>query len=182
MQVGQPLRQMHLDNLRSDYTHVLHSPWHHLCRETPLEQIVSYTISLQIWASYQIRKIGVCECRECREHFPCNRGLTISTSITARAWRTCRDACQDRWLAVSFEVDGGENVPGIPGARATRYSMYPMHTGVLCFVVVCLCTFRNPLVESCDSYSDISQSILTDTGIASVPVKLHWSHANIPRC
>ena len=27
----------------------------------------------------------------------------------------CRDACQDRWLGVSFEVSGGENVPGISG-------------------------------------------------------------------
>ena len=48
------------------------------------------------------------------------RGLAIPTCITARARHTCRDACQDRQLAVSFEVGGGENVPGIPGARATR--------------------------------------------------------------
>ena len=47
----------------------------------------------------------------CRERFPRHRGLT---------WRTCRDACRDRWLAVSFEVGGGKNVPGIPGACAIR--------------------------------------------------------------
>ena len=35
-------------------------------------------------------------------------------------WRTCRNACRDRWLAVSFEVGGGENVSGIPSAFATR--------------------------------------------------------------
>ena len=62
--------------------------------------------------------------RECRERFPCHRGLAIPTCITARAWRTCRDACRDRWLVVSFEVGGGKNVPGIPGACATRNFAY----------------------------------------------------------
>ena len=42
----------------------------------------------------------------------------------ARASRTCRDACRDRQLAVSFEVGGGENVPGIPGAYATNNFTY----------------------------------------------------------
>ena len=51
--------------------------------------------------------------RECRERFLCHRGLVIPTRIRARAWRTCRDACWDRKLAVSFKVCGGENVPGM---------------------------------------------------------------------
>ena len=42
--------------------------------------------------------------RECQERFPRHRGLAIPTCITARA--------------VSYEVGGGENVPGIPGACA----------------------------------------------------------------
>ena len=42
----------------------------------------------------------------------------------ARASRTCRGACQDRYLADSFEVGGGENGPGIPGACATRNFTY----------------------------------------------------------
>ena len=58
--------------------------------------------------------------RECRERFPRHRGFAIPTCIMARAWCTCRDACRDRLLAVSFEVDGWENVPGIPGACATQ--------------------------------------------------------------
>ena len=33
---------------------------------------------------------------ECRERFPRHRGLAIPTCITARASRTCRDACRDR--------------------------------------------------------------------------------------
>ena len=44
--------------------------------------------------------------REYRERFPRHRGLAIPKCITARA--------------VSFEVDGGENAPGIPGACGTR--------------------------------------------------------------
>ena len=52
--------------------------------------------------------------RECRERFPCHRGLAIPACITARAWGTCRDTCRDRQLAVSFEVGGGENVLSIP--------------------------------------------------------------------
>ena len=34
--------------------------------------------------------------RECRERFPRHLGLVIPTCITARAWRTCRDACRNR--------------------------------------------------------------------------------------
>ena len=55
-----------------------------------------------------------------REIFPRHRGLAIPTCITARAWRTCRDACRDRQLVVG----GGENVPGIPGACTTRNFTY----------------------------------------------------------
>ena len=62
--------------------------------------------------------------RECRERFPRHRGLAIPTCITARAWRTRRDACRERWLAVSFEVGGGKNVPGTPGACATKNFMH----------------------------------------------------------
>ena len=50
--------------------------------------------------------------------------LAIPTCITARAWRTCSDACRDRYLVVSVEVGGGENVPGIPGAWATHNFTY----------------------------------------------------------
>ena len=52
--------------------------------------------------------------------------------------RTCRDACRDRYLAVSFEVDGRENVPGIPGACATRNFTY---FSLLC--VLSLSNFQN---------------------------------------
>ena len=62
--------------------------------------------------------------QECRERFFHHRALAIPTCITARAWGTCRDPCRGRLLAVSFEMGGGENVPGIPGACATRIFTY----------------------------------------------------------
>ena len=39
--------------------------------------------------------------RECWERFPRHRARH-------------RDTCRDHYLAVSFEVGGGENIPGIP--------------------------------------------------------------------
>ena len=61
--------------------------------------------------------------RECRERFPRHRGLAIPTCIMARVWRTCRDACRDRLLAVSFEVGGGEKVPGSTNAYSLALEM-----------------------------------------------------------
>ena len=52
--------------------------------------------------------------REGRERFPRIRVLAIPTCITARAWRTCRDACRDRYLAISVEVGGGKTFPTFP--------------------------------------------------------------------
>ena len=52
-----------------------------------------------------------------RERFPRHRGLAIPTCITTRA-------CRDRSLTVSFEVSGGEDIPGIPGACVTRNFTY----------------------------------------------------------
>ena len=74
--------------------------------------------------------------QECRERFPRHRGLAIPTCITSRAERMCRDACRDRWQAVSFEVGSGENVPGIPGACATRNFTYLVRGP---WKVLCLC-------------------------------------------
>ena len=49
------------------------------------------------WASYQIRKIAGCACaRNAGNIFPSHSGLAIPTCITARARRTCCDACRDR--------------------------------------------------------------------------------------
>ena len=48
------------------------------------------------WASYQIRKSWVAHAPGMPGTFPHHRGKAIPTRITARAWRTCRDACRDR--------------------------------------------------------------------------------------
>ena len=66
------------------------------------------------------RNCGTHMFRECRKRFPRHRGLAIPACITTRASRTRRDACRDRWQAVSFEVGGGENVSDIPGACANH--------------------------------------------------------------
>ena len=96
------------------------------------------TISLSCWCNgplARLIKFGLRMRREFRECYPRHRGLMIPACITTRAWRTCRDACPDRWLAFSFEVAGGEYVPGIPGACATRNFTYlvrgPYHIGTL---------------------------------------------------
>ena len=62
--------------------------------------------------------------RECRERFSPPPRVSDPTCITVHASCTCRGACRDRWLVVSFEVGGGEIVPGIPGACATRNFAY----------------------------------------------------------
>ena len=91
---------------------------------------VSTTLRLQNYVSAYCmgllpnKKCGLRMRRECRERFPRRRWLTIPIWFTVRAWRTCRDACRDRELAVFLEVGGGENVPGIPGACATRNFTY----------------------------------------------------------
>ena len=62
--------------------------------------------------------------RECWERFPRHRRLANPACITARALCTCRYACRDRLLAVSFEVGSEENVPGILGACANHNFTY----------------------------------------------------------
>ena len=59
-----------------------------------------------------------------RERFSPPPRVSDPTCITAHASCTCRGASRDRWLVVSFEVGGGEIVPGIPGACATRNFAY----------------------------------------------------------
>ena len=82
-------------------------------------------INLRPWGSCQIHKITGCACDgKTGSVFPATHGLAIPTCITARARRTCRDACRGRQLPVSFEVGGGENVPGIPGACVTHNFTY----------------------------------------------------------
>ena len=77
--------------------------------------------------------------RECRERFLRHPELATPTCITSRALRTCRDAHRDRKLTGSFEVGGGENVPRIAGACATRnlriwkeaHSSVPKHGSII---------------------------------------------------
>ena len=56
----------------------------------------TYIIILSILVIYSfmclLPDMQTCRLRMRRERLPCNRGLAIPTCITARAWRTCRDA------------------------------------------------------------------------------------------
>ena len=67
------------------------------------------------WASYQIRKIADFACAGnagndfLATNFNGNCWLAISACITARASRTCRDACRDRLPAVA-----GKTFPAFP--------------------------------------------------------------------
>ena len=71
--------------------------------------------TLHPWASYKIRKIAGCACAgNTGNVFPAtdfkgNRQLAIPACITARVWRTCLDACRDRWPAVA-----GKTFPAFP--------------------------------------------------------------------
>ena len=64
-------------------------PW---CRNGPLARYANLRVRMR---------------RKCRERFPRHHRQAIPTCITARASRTCRDACRDRQLTVSFEIGGG---------------------------------------------------------------------------
>ena len=76
--------------------------------------------------------------RECREHFPCHRGLAIPTASPHVHHACAVTQCRDRYLVVSFEAGGRESVPGIPGANATCNYMYLVHGFMIqiCFAEV----------------------------------------------
>ena len=74
-------------------TAMLHDPMSHywfcqiansMCRESSMG-LLPHT-----------QNCGLRMCRECRKHFPSHRLLAIPKCITARAWRTCPDACRGR--------------------------------------------------------------------------------------
>ena len=82
-------------------------------------KIVKYTL----WASYQISKISGCACAG-NERFPRHRlnkkslvsdpGMHHGTCVTHVSW----------FMSGSLGCGGGKNVPGIPGACATRSFAY----------------------------------------------------------
>ena len=70
-----------------------------LCKSFPRNCQQSLLIFPVIWSMGLLPDTQNCGSRmrrESRERFPHYHGLAIPTCITARAWRTCRDACPDR--------------------------------------------------------------------------------------
>ena len=88
---------------------------------------MSWSIKLLIlvaWASYHVQLRVVHMRRECRERFTCHRlhrkplfsdpGMHHDTCVSHAPWS----------MSGSLTRDGGENVPGIPGACTTRNFTY----------------------------------------------------------
>ena len=96
------------------------------------------------WASYQTDtlKYRLRMSRKCRQRFPRHRGLAIPTCIKARA--------------VSFEVGGGENAAGIPGACATCNFRY-LARG----------TWRITLIQPLQSYwSQLNHCLIQNSSVS----------------
>ena len=128
------------------------------------------------WASYQIRKIAVCACagnagyvfprrRFQRKPLVSDPGMHHDTCVTHVPW------C----MSGSLTRGGGENVPGIPGACATRNFMYlvrgPCYRSIFDRVVywlltrwICLCEYiltsaRSTIIHSL--YSQVKHNVFS---------------------
>ena len=88
--------------------------------ETIITDWKPYSPAWVAWASYQILKIAGCACAgNAGNVFPATAGKR-----SRHTWRTCRDACRDHWLAVSFEIGGGGKRSRHSRACATRNFTY----------------------------------------------------------
>ena len=80
---------------------IISIPWALKWSNPPINLMPPEQVTLS-WASCQIRRMARCACAgNAGNVFPAtdfkrNRGLATPTCFTARAWRTCRDACRDR--------------------------------------------------------------------------------------
>ena len=103
----------YLPTIRDLYTIIL-SQYDYLFHKMWARNVI--TAHHILWASYQICKIAGCAFAGnagnvfLATDVKGNRFLATPACIMKRAPGTCRDACRDR----------GENVPGIPGPRATH--------------------------------------------------------------
>ena len=75
-----------------------------LCHSSPLHGPVTRYVKLQV-----AHAPGMPGTFSPAADFKGNRLLAIPACTTARAWRTCRDACRDRWPAVT-----GKTFPAFP--------------------------------------------------------------------
>ena len=98
----------HINNTR-DTSSIIPMASYQYCRWRHID------ITKAQWASYQIRKIVCCACAGIAGNvFPATsfkgkRKLVIPACITARASRTCRDACRDL-----YSVGAGKTFPAFP--------------------------------------------------------------------
>ena len=93
-------RQAHVEDPTYDY---------HTCVCSLYKCITHFSVAILIWVVPfpELRvlcygplaiyvKLRVAHALGMPGTFPCHRGLATPTCITARTWRTCRDACRDR--------------------------------------------------------------------------------------
>ena len=109
------------------------------------------------WASCQIRKIAGCACtRNAGNVFPGTAGKRFRhASWHVRAARDMMHAgMANQWFP--FEVDGGENVPGIPGECASRNITYlargPWYTTYACGCPTLLIDWHRSTAGLCPSH------------------------------
>ena len=106
---------------------------HAICNEQPSFMLYVVGTQCSCYIGWEVRahgplaryvKLRVAHAPGMPGTFSRHRRLAIPAYIRARASRTYRDACRDRKLADYFGVGAGEDVPGIPGACATRNFTY----------------------------------------------------------
>ena len=85
------------------------------CSQTSKQHVISCKISQRMICIYPDSKV-----RGANMGLIWGRQDPGGPMLAAWTSRTFRDACRDRCLVVSFKIGGGEDVPGIPDACATR--------------------------------------------------------------
>ena len=166
--------------------HVICDLWYYYGDLVLSQSLQPMTVQLSMkaalpWASYYICKIVGCVCAgNAGSEFPVtdfrgNRWSAIPACITARARRTCRDACRD-----CLTRGGAENIPGIPGTCATRRFTYLVR-GVLAYcmgwIVKRKLTIKHPTPEP---HIDITQgnaafSVASPAAMSSAVARLDVS-------
>ena len=128
----------------------------------------------------------VCMRRECRERFSrhlsqrkpvvSDLGMHRGTCVTHVPW------CMSRPLTRG----GGENVPGIPGACATRNFAYPVRIALLAmslFVIVWFAStpLSNVKISSCKFHHILGESLNAKPYFLRLPVQKCLWHPAIPQ-
>ena len=120
------------------------------------------------WTSYQIRKIAVCACAGNAGKVPSppnSKETAIPACITARASRTCRDACRDCLLAVAAKT-----FPAFPAHAHPQSDVFGKRPNV-CYIKWCVWNYYNNLcvcIAAIQGMAATTVTTLTDHFISGV--------------